>query len=162
MAISGSCLCGGVQFVVDEVSGPVEICHCVRCQKKSGNTSLAMVAVKSSSYRCVSGGDLIQAFSAPVLNQPPAYSSHFCCVCGSAVPPASTEEPILEIPAGLFDDDPGVRPSKRIYIDFKHDWDEIPQDLPHYNFRSLYQERLGRELPLDHKVLGHDGKARTV
>ena len=135
MAISGSCLCGGVQFVVDEVSGPVEICHSVRCQKKSGNNSLAMVAVKPSSYRCF---------------------------CGSAVPPASTEGPILEIPAGLFDDDPGVRPSKRIYIDFKHDWDEIPQDLPHYNFRSLYQERLGRELPLDHKVLGHDGKARTV
>jgi len=163
MAISGSCLCGGVRFVVDDVTGSSEICHCVRCQKKSGATSLTMIDVDESSYQLLSGDELIQSYEAPVLNRPPAYSTHFCRVCGSPVPLAVPGKGQVEIPAGLFDYNPGVKPNKHIFVDFMHDWDEISDDLPQYDLRALIKERWKTELPEGFELIGqHDGATRTV
>lgn len=162
MPIFGSCLCGGVRFEVSEVSGPSEICHCVRCQKKSGATALTMILVESSSFRLHSGQELIQRYDAPILNKPPAYSAHFCRSCGSPVPPAVPSGSTLEIPAGLFDDDPGVRPSKHIFTDFMHSWDEVLDELPQYDLRALVQERWGRELPEGFEAVSHAGVNQKI
>ncbi len=80
-AITGSCLCGGVRFEIDEASGSMEICHCIRCRKTSGSANLTTIGVKSNHYRLVSGRELIGTYAAPVGD-------------------------FLEIPAGLFDEDP--------------------------------------------------------
>ena len=45
MAISGSCLCGGVRFEIEKAVGPVEICHCNRCRKTTGSASLPAIGV---------------------------------------------------------------------------------------------------------------------
>jgi outer membrane protein len=34
------------------------------------------------------------------------------------------------VPMGAFDDDPGVRPERHIYVDSKASWDEITDGLP--------------------------------
>jgi hypothetical protein len=33
----GSCLCGGVSFVVTGELRPADTCHCVQCRKQSGH-----------------------------------------------------------------------------------------------------------------------------
>src|ERR1700719_3217788 len=49
--IRGSCLCGGVQFAVEEVVGPFELCHCRRCRKTSGSAFMATVGVRRRGFQ---------------------------------------------------------------------------------------------------------------
>jgi hypothetical protein len=37
---------------------------------------------------------------------------------------------IAIIPMGAFDDDPGVRPERHIFVDSRASWDEITDGLP--------------------------------
>src|SRR4051794_5902887 len=101
MAIRGSCLCGGVTFEIDRARGPVEYCHCNRCRKVSGSSSLLTIRVATKDFRLLTGRELIKSYAAPILGAPPAYHSYFCSTCGSQAPPPSPEGEIFEIAAGL-------------------------------------------------------------
>ena len=149
MAIRGSCLCGGITFEIDCASGPVEYCHCNRCRKVSGSSSLLTVVVATKDYRFLTGRELVKTYAAPILYSPPAYHSYFCSTCGSQVPPPSPEGEFFEIAAGLFDDDFGIRPDKHIFVDFMPPWDDLQQQLPAYTMKQIYALRRGRELPED-------------
>jgi hypothetical protein len=149
MAIRGSCLCGGVTFEIDRASGPAEYCHCNRCRKVSGSSSLLTIRVATKDYRLLTGRELIKTYAAPILYSPPAYHSYFCSTCGSQVPPASPEGESLEIAAGLFDDDFGIRPDKHIFVDFMPPWDDLHQQLPAYTLKQIYELRRGKTLPDD-------------
>ncbi|HKQ16293.1 MAG TPA: GFA family protein [Steroidobacteraceae bacterium] len=149
MAIRGSCLCGGVTFEIDRACGPAEYCHCNRCRKVSVSSSLLNIQVATKDYRFLSGRELVKTYAAPILYSPPAYHSYFCSTCGSQVPPPSPEGESFEIPAGLFDDDFGIRPDKHIFVDFMPPWDDLRQELPAYTLRQIYGLRTGRELPGD-------------
>jgi len=149
MAIRGSCLCGGITFEIDRASGPVEYCHCNRCRKVSGSSSLLTVVVATKDYRFLTGRELVKTYAAPILYSPPAYHSYFCSTGGSQVPPPSPEGEFFEIAAGLFDDDFGIRPDKHIFVDFMPPWDDLQQQLPAYTMKQIYALRRGRELPED-------------
>ena len=82
MAISGSCLCGGVRFEIEKAVGPVEICHCNRCRKTTGSASLPAIGVMTEDYRFLAGHELVKTYEAPILYEPPAYQSMFCSNCG--------------------------------------------------------------------------------
>lgn len=141
MTIPGGCLCGGVSFEITQAVGPFEICHCSRCRKVSGAGGLPMLRVRTAEYRLLTGADLIESFAAPILRTPPAYHTHFCRVCGSPVPPAQPAGEFLEIAAGLFDADPGLRPDKHIYVESGAPWHDIDDGLPRYNREELARLR---------------------
>ncbi len=131
--IHGSCLCGGIKFEIkleiDKACGPFELCHCTRCRKATGSAFYAGLYVHRNGFRFTEGQDLIQCFEAPVLKSPPPYRSCFCRRCGSPVPDLFSESEQLEIPAGLLDEDPGLRPDKHIFVDHKSVWFEITDSL---------------------------------
>lgn len=162
MAITGSCLCGGVRFEIERANGPSEICHCVRCQKKSGASALEMIAVETKHYHLLAGEQLIQSYEAPILNNPPAYTAYFCGRCGSPVPNDSASTELMEIPAGLFDDDPQARPDKHIFVDFMPAWNVIRDGLPQFDLRQLIKHRFGRDLPSNYQAKDHQGRMREV
>jgi hypothetical protein len=155
MAIRGSCLCGGVTFEIDRATGPAEFCHCNRCRKLSGTTALLTIRVNTSNYRFLTGRELVGAYTAPILYRPPAYRATFCSRCGSPVPDPAPQEESLEIPAGLLDDDPGIRPDKHIFVELMPAWDELRDDLPAYTLPELYKHRTGRDLPEGFEMRTH-------
>lgn len=143
MAIRGSCLCGGVRFEIDEAAGPFEVCHCNRCRKVSGSIGLPAIGVLTRHYRVLTGESLIHSFEAPILHEPPAYRTCFCSVCGSPVPDPAPAGDWFEIPAGLFDDDPGIRPDKHIFVELLPAWDRITDGLRQLTLPELLRERAG-------------------
>jgi len=155
MPIRGSCLCGGVTFEIDRACGPAEYCHCNRCRKVSGSSSLLTVRVSAKDLRFLTGRELVKSYAAPVLYAPPAYTSSFCSNCGSPVPTPVPEGDSLEIPAGIFDDDFGVRPDKHIFVEFIPPWDDLRADLPAYTVPELYKLRHGRALPAGFQLRAH-------
>ena len=147
MAIRGSCLCGGVTFEIEKAVGPMEFCHCNRCRKLSGSNAILGIGVNTGDYRFLSGHELVKTYEAPILYGPPPYHSTFCAGCGSPVPVPDPEGDWFEIPAGLLDDDPGIKPDKHIFVELLPAWDEITDTLPQYTMKALHKLRTGNELP---------------
>ena len=128
--IRGSCLCGGVRFEIDRVTGPFELCHCTRCRKASGSAFLAWIAFLRTDFRLLEGAELIKTYEAPVRVRPPPYRKSFCSRCGSPVPDPSSDSPRIEVPAGVLDDDPQLRPDRHILVECKSPWFTISDALP--------------------------------
>jgi len=141
--IRGSCLCGGVRFEIERAVGPFELCHCNRCRKVSGSAFAATVGVRTEDFRLIQGAELIADYSAPLLRRPPPYRVWFCTRCGSTVPDPKPDGAWFEIPAGLFEDDPGLRPDKHILIELKAPWYQITDELPQLNGAQLVAQRAG-------------------
>lgn len=139
--IRGSCLCGAVRFEMDRAVGPFELCHCSRCRKCSGSAFVAGLGVRRDEFRWLSGRELIKSFEAPILESPPAYRVCFCGTCGSPVPDTDGDSEWLEIPAGLLDDDPELRPDKHIFVDVKSKWFAITDHLPQLDKEALRKYR---------------------
>jgi len=146
--IHGSCLCGGIRFEFSKPAGPFELCHCRRCRKVTGSAFFSGLYVRVEDFRLLEGHELIATYEAPILREPPAYRVSFCSRCGSPVPnpeprPQRTRSRsgLLEVPAGLLDEDPGMQPDKHIFIELNPPWFEITDDLPRYDLAGLMQLR---------------------
>jgi len=139
--IRGGCLCGEVRFEVDRLSGPFELCHCARCRKASGAAFVSAVGAEARDFRLLSGAQRIQTYEAPLLECPPRYRVAFCSRCGSPVPDPPEEGGFFEIPAGLLDDDPGLRPERHIFVECQSRWFSISDSLPQLTKRELAELR---------------------
>jgi hypothetical protein len=62
-------------------------------------------------------------------------------MCGSCVPDSEADSESLEIPAGLLDDDPHLRPDKHIFVELKANWFQIADQLPQLDKEALLQHR---------------------
>src|ERR1700687_746147 len=135
--ITGSGLCGGVQFEIQRAVARFERCHCRRCRKASGSAFAATIGVRTEDFHLLGGQDLIATYDAPILRQPPPYSATFCKRCGSPVPNPDPNSEWFEVPAGVLDDDPALRPDKHILVDLKAPWFEITDALPQLDKTAL-------------------------
>ena len=135
--IQGSCLCGAVRFEVRRAVGPFELCHCTRCRKSSGSAFMAGVGVNAEDFRWLQGEEQISTYTAPLRRSPPPYQRSFCRTCGSPVPDPHADARWFEVPAGLFDADPGARPDKHIFVERKAPWFEITDPLPQLDEPAL-------------------------
>ena len=127
--MQGGCLCGEVRF---EVSGPIlsaGYCHCEHCQKRTGTGSSANCRVARADFRLLSGAERLHVYQHAV-----GVPKLFCAACGSALfsgDPLSDEQVAIRL--GAFDEDPGVRPGYRQFVDSAAAWEPVPDDgLPRY------------------------------
>jgi hypothetical protein len=143
-ATTGSCLCGGVRFEIDRAVGPFELCHCSRCRKTSGSAFVAGLGVRTEDFRLLAGADLVQRYEAPILERPPAYRVAFCRRCGSPVPDPPAGSDWFEVPAGLLESDPGLRPDKHIFVELRPTWSIPVDDLPTFTRSEIAAHRRER------------------
>jgi hypothetical protein len=128
--LAGTCLCGGVAF---ESDGPVldfVFDHCSRCRKATGSAFLAEILVPAASFRWVRGERSVRTYEAPIRERPPPYRRAFCATCGGIVPREVFG--VVLCPAGLLDDDAGLRPMRHIFVGVKAPWFDILDDLPRF------------------------------
>ena len=111
--------------------------------------------MRTADYRLLCGAELIRTFTAPILYAPPAYQVAFCSRCGSPVPPAQPEGEQFEIPAGVLDDDPGVRPDRHIFVELAPPWMETGDELPRCTLAELRRIRNRPELPPGFQMKRH-------
>jgi hypothetical protein len=127
--LTGACLCGAVRIELTEAPTVAYYCHCTRCQRRSGTGASVSTRVPPGSVRIVSGEDKVRTF-VPPEGLPKA----FCSECGSALWAARREDgEIAALRMGLFDSDPGIRPSARQFTAYAAPWEPIPDDgLPRH------------------------------
>ena len=135
--MNGKCLCGGVEFTLEQTLGPFELCHCRRCQKASGSAYAAFLTARVEGYRVLSGRELIRSYDAPLLDGPPAYTVWFCSRCGCPVPDPEPEGKLLAIPAGALEHTPSVSPDKHIYVDLRAHWEPLDTQPPRFTKKEI-------------------------
>jgi len=146
--LHASCLCGQVRW---EVDGPLprpdpgstdplallsmSHCHCARCRKAHGAPYATYLVAPEASFRLTHGREhIVRWASSAAMFRP------FCDTCGSVVPDGVPWNGIVGMPAGPFDDEPGLTPRCHIFVGSKAPWVEIHDDLPRFD---AYPEALG-------------------
>jgi hypothetical protein len=125
--IRGSCLCGAVRFAYARAVTQVGMCHCSKCRKVSGVASNATIVVPAADFSWLAGEELRQRYEMPT-----GWSTTFCRGCGSPLPQKLPGAEAYWVPAGLLDDDPGLRIGGHIWVGSKAGWDEIPPGPPQF------------------------------
>jgi hypothetical protein len=129
LPLTGGCLCGAVRFEVTEPPLWAAYCHCTRCQRRTGTAAAVSARLVPGSLRVVQGDELVRAYVPPV----DGFAKEFCSACGSALWSRHRDDPsIVNVRMGAFDEDPGVRPSFRQFVDYAAVWEPITDDLPRY------------------------------
>jgi hypothetical protein len=128
-SIQGGCLCGAVRFELTAPPLSAGYCHCTRCQRRTGTGSSVSAFIDPGSLRWLQGEDLINGW----LPATDGAEKCFCSECGAHLYSRSRDGERVGMRMGVFDTDPGVRPSTRQYVAYAPGWERIPDDgLPRY------------------------------
>jgi hypothetical protein len=128
LPLTGRCLCGGVRFEVTEPLQNASWCHCTRCQRRTGSSASPQARIAPGSLRILQGEELLRAYE-------PAggFAKVFCSTCGSSMWSRSPDGETISVRLGVFDSDPGIRPTARQFVAYAAAWDELPDDgLPRF------------------------------
>jgi hypothetical protein len=79
----------------------------------------------------------------------------FCTRCGSVAPLAGAVFDL--VPAGLLDDDPGIRPLAHLFVGSMPPWYEITDELPR---NEAYPPGLGEPIAFERSTVHADGEVR--
>jgi hypothetical protein len=126
---TGGCMCGGVRFELTEAPVSALWCHCTRCQRRTGTAASISAMIAPGSLNVLQGEELLRAWTPP-----DGFAKVFCSACGSQLWAQSTADPgVKAVRFGVFDADPGVRPSCHQFVAYAAKWEPLPDDgLPRY------------------------------
>jgi hypothetical protein len=127
--VSGGCLCGAVAFEYTGTPAFMMNCHCSRCRRAKGAAHASNVFVKPEDFTWTRGHEHVVVYKLPEAER---FGHAFCDVCGSSLPRQAPGAPVVNVPAGSLDDDPGARPKAHIYVGSKASWFEPTGDLPRH------------------------------
>lgn len=115
---TGSCLCGGVSYRVEGPLRDIMACHCVQCQKTSGNF-VAATSTPDDQLVMLADTTLVWYQSSDNAKR------GFCASCGGNLFWKPTGEARTGIFAGTLDQPTGLKITKHIFVADKADYTEI-------------------------------------
>lgn len=110
---TGRCLCGTVT-ITTEVTGEIQACHCVQCQRWTGGGPL--FSARASNTR-IEGGDKVLAYHASTWGE-----RVVCGTCGSTLWWKMQDRPADYVAVGLLDDQTGLTVTEEIFVDYRPGW----------------------------------------
>ena len=126
--VDGQCLCGKVRFEVSGNLGDVRLCYCELCRRANGTAFSANVRVPVTSYRLLSGRELIREYE----SSPGAFRA-FCSICGSPVFARVTSDPTtIRVRLGTLAQSAEATVTAHVWMRSKPAWYSIEGDLPQY------------------------------
>jgi hypothetical protein len=127
--VRGSCLCGDVAFELRGQAIRMQNCHCSRCRRGRSSAHATNLFYPLAAFSWVRGESQVADYKVPDAR---FFAVAFCRRCGSDVARPSVERQLVVVPAGCLDDDPGVRPSRHVFVGSKAAWFEITDALPQF------------------------------
>lgn len=118
---TGGCACGGVRYEITAQPGPISFCHCGQCRRQHGHVG-AYTTFPREALRVVTEDTLAWYASSDRARR------GFCARCGSGLFWDPAGEARMDVTAGSLDEPTGLRADRHIWIDFKEDYCDLPDD----------------------------------
>jgi len=128
MKITGSCLCGDVNFEVDGECESLYLCHCKYCQKDTGSAHASNLFYSTARLTWKSGEDKIKTYQLPSTK----HVKSFCSNCGSALPSLQMNNELVVVPAGSLDQDISIKPTAHIFTSSSAAWEQNIESVISY------------------------------
>jgi hypothetical protein len=126
--LSGSCLCGKVQYRIEGEPRWMYQCHCGKCRAATGAAFATNVIVDTGIFRITAGQEALSKFESS-----PAKFRYFCSGCGSPIySHGEKTAQIVSVRCGTLKEDPGLRPSYHAFAASRAPWADIHDDLPQF------------------------------
>ena len=129
--VTGSCLCGEIEFQITGKINPIQICHCQQCRKAQGGPLATNIPVNISNLNFVKGGEYLQEFESLTRK-----GKHrvFCRRCGSPIlSKLDTAPAIVRVRAGTLDEPFSSRLALHQFVARKASWWTIDDELPQHD-----------------------------
>lgn len=129
--VRGACLCGAIAFECDAPLAGADItsCHCTRCRRGRAAAHASNTFVALARFRWLRGAERLRSYKIPEAAR---FTQAFCADCGAPLPNVQTAFGRVVIPCGAFEDDPGVREARHIFVSSRAAWFEIAGELPRF------------------------------
>ena len=125
--LNGRCECGAVRYRVADEFLYASNCHCSRCRAATGSAFKPFAGIESGKLEVLEGGDSLLVHGEETLNDTR------CSRCGSLLYSVVRDGEYVHVALGSLVDEPGMRPTKHIFVGSKAPWFEITDDLPQFD-----------------------------
>ncbi|WP_350145366.1 GFA family protein [Haliea sp.] len=126
--ISGSCVCGAVEFSVQDKFIYSGYCHCSMCRKSSGASGTAIGGIPKEHFSVTTGEEHVKRFSRSKESV-----SCFCTNCGSTLYGEKPATAMVHVRYGALNSSPTLLPQAHMHVSSKADWYEILDELPQFS-----------------------------
>jgi hypothetical protein len=129
--VRGACLCGAIAYECDAplTGGDITSCHCTRCRRARAAAHASNTFVALASFRWLRGEERLRSYKVPDAQR---FTQCFCGDCGAPQPNVQRALERAVIPCGSFEDDPGIREARHIFVSSRAPWFEIADELPQF------------------------------
>ena len=125
-SLSGKCMCGAVEYRVDDAFLYALNCHCSNCRRTTGSAFKPFAGIERGKLKLVAGAEELMR-----VGEEDTHDVH-CRKCGSLLYSVVREGAYVHIAMGTLADAPSIRPSAHIFVGSKAPWFTITDDLPQH------------------------------
>ena len=135
----GGCACGQVRYRLTSAPLFVNCCHCLSCQRQTGNAFVINLLIEVDRVQLLAGS--------PVPIDVPRDDGSFqtifrCSACQIAVWSIYSRPQVKFVRAGTLDDPASVAPGAHIFVRSKLPWVSLPASVPafevYYDMKTLW------------------------
>jgi hypothetical protein len=141
----GRCLCGEIEYRLNDEPVTYYACHCTDCQRRSGSSFGLSMWVKRGSLEVTKGEPALFELSGP--DGKPRYQRN-CAKCGIRLWSEPAKHPeIAVLRPGSLDDAKSFTPVAHIWMRSAHPWVRVPEGVARFEQQAGFEElaRLWRE-----------------
>ena len=124
--LSGGCLCGAIQYRVEDRFLYALNCHCSQCRRTTGSAFKPFAGIERGRLSVVKGAENLMIFG-----DENGHDEH-CGQCGSLLYSVVREGQYVHVTLGTLIDDPSIRPTAHIFVGSKAPWFTITDELPQH------------------------------
>jgi hypothetical protein len=124
--LTGKCLCGSVEYAVEDGFSYALNCHCSNCRRATGSAFKPFAGIEREKLTIARGADSLLVFG-----DSRAHDAR-CAKCGSLLYSLVRDGRYVHVTLGTLVDEPSIRPSAHIFVGSKAPWYTITDDLPQH------------------------------
>jgi hypothetical protein len=124
--LMGQCLCGAVQYTVEDAFSYAWNCHCSQCRRATGSAFKPFAGIERHKLNITKGSDELMIFGDRNVNDTR------CRHCGSFLFSVVLSGTVIHVAMGTLVDDPSIRPMRHIFVGSKAPWFTISDGLPQF------------------------------
>ena len=116
--ISGGCLCGKIEYTIQNKFDFILYCHCEQCRRLSGSAHAANLFSTTNTFEWSKGEEFVKRFHHPTRD----FAKAFCKECGAGLPYFSKNSHMVIVPAGSLASEPNVGKKAKVFLSERTAW----------------------------------------